>query len=293
MAADEERMSLDGWDEEETQVFACPVVSTSAPTTTTQRRRAVAPASPARRLVGLLGTLMLFAIVAIGALAAWPRHGELRVRANAANGERLTRASVYLDGKLVCEAVPCRLAEVGPGVHSVRIAAPGYEPSELRAARIERGSQTSVALTLHTQPTATPAASAVPTPHVETIEAQPQPRPALFGKLSLAGGSATSPVAAPDEPRPRPEIDDDAETPPQPEDAQLPGPPEGMAHLQINSIPPSRVALDGRDLGRTPVVDRAVRPGTHTITFEHPRHGRVQRSVVVASGGSASVGHRF
>jgi hypothetical protein len=37
--------------------------------------------------------------------------------------------------------------------------------------------------------------------------------------------------------------------------------------MNFNTIPPSRVALDGRDLGMTPKLGVSVPPGTHVVTF--------------------------
>jgi hypothetical protein len=39
--------------------------------------------------------------------------------------------------------------------------------------------------------------------------------------------------------------------------------------MNFNTIPPSRVALDGRDLGMTPKLGVSVPPGTHVVTFAH------------------------
>ena len=37
--------------------------------------------------------------------------------------------------------------------------------------------------------------------------------------------------------------------------------------MNFNTIPPSRVALDGRDLGMTPKLGVSVAPGNHVVTF--------------------------
>ncbi len=52
--------------------------------------------------------------------------------------------------------------------------------------------------------------------------------------------------------------------------------------LNINSIPPSRILLDGSPLGETPKTGVKVSPGKHTVTFIHPEHGK--QSVVVNVG---------
>jgi len=67
----------------------------------------------------------------------------------------------------------------------------------------------------------------------------------------------------------------------------------GPATLNINSIPPSAVLLDGRPIGRTPKSGVVVSPGTHSITFIHPEKGRKSTSVTVKAGETKGVGVRF
>lgn len=67
----------------------------------------------------------------------------------------------------------------------------------------------------------------------------------------------------------------------------------GPAKLNINSIPPSAVLVDGRPVGRTPRSGVQVSPGTHTITFIHPEKGRKSTSVTVGPGETKGVGVRF
>ncbi|PIE06296.1 MAG: hypothetical protein CSA75_00295, partial [Sorangium cellulosum] len=70
-------------------------------------------------------------------------------------------------------------------------------------------------------------------------------------------------------------------------------PASGPSKLNINSIPPSAVLLDGRPLGRTPKAGIVVSPGTHTVTFIHPDKGRKSTSVTVKAGQTKGVGVRF
>jgi hypothetical protein len=66
----------------------------------------------------------------------------------------------------------------------------------------------------------------------------------------------------------------------------------GQATLSINSIPASKVILDGRPLGETPKVGVSVSPGSHTIIFV--RDGaRQTKSVSVEAGDKKTVVHRF
>ncbi len=90
------------------------------------------------------------------------------------------------------------------------------------------------------------------------------------------------------------------ETPPsgggttaEPEKTAAPAPAGGQAKLNINSIPPSAVLVDGRPVGRTPRSGVQVSPGTHTITFINPDKGRKSTSVTVGPGETKGVGVRF
>jgi PEGA domain len=67
----------------------------------------------------------------------------------------------------------------------------------------------------------------------------------------------------------------------------------GQGTLNINSSPISSVILDGRPLGQTPKIGIKVKPGTHTVVFVHPQHGRKAQTVTVASGQTAVAVARF
>jgi serine/threonine-protein kinase len=52
--------------------------------------------------------------------------------------------------------------------------------------------------------------------------------------------------------------------------------------LSIDTYPWSRVTIDGRAAGDTPIVTFAVKPGAHTLVFENPETGlRETRTVTV------------
>jgi serine/threonine-protein kinase len=63
--------------------------------------------------------------------------------------------------------------------------------------------------------------------------------------------------------------------------------------LNINSIPVSKIILDGVPKGTTPVIGVKVSPGTHTVVFMHPQHGRKVRAVTVQPGKTATAAVRF
>lgn len=75
--------------------------------------------------------------------------------------------------------------------------------------------------------------------------------------------------------------------------APKPAASSGQATLNINSIPVSNVILDGKPLGSTPKVGVSVSPGSHTVVFVHPEHGRKVRAVTVQAGQTATAAVRF
>jgi PEGA domain len=65
------------------------------------------------------------------------------------------------------------------------------------------------------------------------------------------------------------------------------------ARLNINSIPPSTVIVDGSPQGKTPVVGLEVKPGSHAVVFKHPELGTKSRSVSIVAGATKTVSVRF
>jgi serine/threonine-protein kinase len=67
----------------------------------------------------------------------------------------------------------------------------------------------------------------------------------------------------------------------------------GTGTLNINSLPASRVLVDGTPIGSTPKVDYQISAGTHTITFVHPDLGKKSISVNVKPGQASVAAVRF
>ncbi|MDI1451220.1 PEGA domain-containing protein [Polyangium sp. 6x1] len=74
---------------------------------------------------------------------------------------------------------------------------------------------------------------------------------------------------------------------------KAPPPATGNGTLNINSIPVSKVVLDGRPLGSTPKVGVSVPAGTHTVTFIHPDKGKQTVSVTVKAGETKTAAVKF
>jgi serine/threonine-protein kinase len=67
----------------------------------------------------------------------------------------------------------------------------------------------------------------------------------------------------------------------------------GTGTLNINSIPVSKVVLDGRPVGSTPKVGVSVPAGTHTVVFIHPEKGKKSVSVTVKAGETKTAAVKF
>ena len=80
---------------------------------------------------------------------------------------------------------------------------------------------------------------------------------------------------------------------PGPDKPPPPPPAGGNGTLNINSIPVSKVLLDGRPLGSTPKVGISVSAGSHTVTFIHPEKGRKSLSVTVKAGQTKTAAVKF
>jgi hypothetical protein len=72
-----------------------------------------------------------------------------------------------------------------------------------------------------------------------------------------------------------------------------PPPTDEFGYLNANSIPPSKVIIDGRPKGDTPVTGVKVTPGSHTVVFRHKKYGTKSRTVTVAAGQTKTATVRF
>jgi serine/threonine-protein kinase len=94
-------------------------------------------------------------------------------------------------------------------------------------------------------------------------------------------------------PAPNPKSSPAADPPSRPEKDDSAAASTGMATLNINSLPVSRILLDGQPMGETPRTGIQVTPGTHTVTFVHPELGKKSVSVNVKAGESKAVSTRL
>jgi serine/threonine-protein kinase len=113
------------------------------------------------------------------------------------------------------------------------------------------------------------------------LEKEPPPEPAAVALTTAGPPSPGKPD--PGKPDPPPPSDPPAADPPA----------SGTGFLNINSIPASRVLLDGQPLGETPKTGVSVSAGTHTVTFIHPEHGKKSVTVKVGPGETKNASARL
>ena len=201
-------------------------------------------------------------------------------------------AHVLLDGQDRGVA-PVLLMGLKPGSHVLSVVSSAHEPFEQPLTLLaDHVSTIEPTLTLRASSPSTeenlspsaPAAEAKSAPaHGAALAATRGAKPAA----PIAGGAPIAPVS----PVPAPAVTGTPTSgvPALPAPGAVAGP---TGSLNITSIPPSNIVLDGRPLGKAPrVVD--VAPGPHTVVFVHPTLGRQSVSVRVTAGKSASASADF
>lgn len=254
-----------------------PASSAPPPPPAPARAGVTKPRSSALRDVAVtIGALVVVAILialsVIGARSmlapADDARGSTAIVTVAGPGGRVVpNVTVFADGVAACQTAPCTLSGLEPGVHFVQVTAPGYAAAAARALEVGDGKAPSVHFDLERDVPAAP----VPAP----VPASPGAVPIAVESLPVA---EPEPVAAPAPAR-------------APARAQRPAP-VAIATLHLSSTPSANVLVDGRPLGTTPRSAR-VSPGSHTVLFVHPDHGRAERRVSIGAGASRNVAVRF
>jgi serine/threonine-protein kinase len=142
----------------------------------------------------------------------------------------------------------------------------------------------SVTITLAEEGATEPAAAASGTP-----SATPSATPAV------APGPAPTPAPGPVAAKPTEKPAEKPAPTPSAEPAEKPAPAAnaGTGTLNMNSIPVSKVVLDGRPMGSTPKVGQSVPAGSHTVVFIHPELGKKSVTVVVKAGETKTAAVKF
>jgi serine/threonine-protein kinase len=112
-------------------------------------------------------------------------------------------------------------------------------------------------------------------------------------KVDLSSSSEASAPPAPPAPAPPPAGGVAGSQSPEPKAPPSTPAPVGEGTLHINSIPISKVLLDGKPLGNTPKVSVTVPAGTHQVTFIHPEMGKKTITVIVKPGETKTAVVRF
>jgi hypothetical protein len=231
-------------------------------------------------LVGVLPLVVLGGLVT-GAFS--PARGSLVVTVAGAKHGPVQSPVVVTDDVPRCKESPCRVTNLEPGTHFVRVTAPGYQQMAPRAVTVEKGGEVVLHVELAREPSRITVADNAPAktqapldlddPSVK-LEALPK---SAGASNSTAGQSVQTSSA----------LASRAATPAAAAVSNEPG------KLNLSSTPPSNVVLDGRPLGVTPRSGIKVKPGAHSVVFIHPKHGRKTARANVKPGGTSNVSVRF
>ena len=217
--------------------------------------------------------------------------GSLRL----ALGDNAQGASVFVNGKSM-RSLPATLELDAEDTHKVLVRKAGYEDFEQTVSFSP--AQPKVDLTIELSQADT---------NAEAAGASRAPRTTYRGSGSKATSATEEAKAeAPTESKPsfldaiKDEQKDTKETSKaaerktaaQPAEAK-PKAASGTGTLNINSVPPTTVLLNGRPLGKTPKAGVSVPAGSHTITFIHTDKGRKTVKVTVDGGASRTVSVRL
>jgi hypothetical protein len=215
-------------------------------------------ASRRRPFGWVLAMLAVGALVAAVVILAWPRQGQLTITALAPGGGTVGQAQVAVDGRIRCEGAPCTVADLTSGEHTIRVSSAEYGPAD-RVVAMKTGFDHSVDVLLEH-----PKQALVPAAPPASANAAPQASAEQPDRLAADRTRART------------------------------GPPAGPSTgtIKANSLPVSKVLVDGRSAGQTP-ANIHVAPGTHTVTFVHAEYGRRDVVVDVKSRQDAVVAIKF
>ncbi|MGE3671428.1 MAG: PEGA domain-containing protein, partial [Polyangiaceae bacterium] len=213
--------------------------------------------------------------------------GELIVTVAGPGQSAVAMPKVLIDGQNRCETSPCRVKDLDPGPHFVRVSAPGFKATTDLAVSVVAGEE--AVLRVDMVPDAESVAAKAEKPADES--AKPEELAKADEKNSESPADEAKSTA--DE---KPSAAPKSAAAPKPVSGGLPGTgkpaaPTGNATLRISSIPIANVVVDGRPLGSTPKIVK-VSPGNHSVVFISPT-GRKTRGVKVGAGQTQVVAVKF
>lgn len=118
---------------------------------------AAAPAYPEPSAGGGAGRVALMAIaalLAVGLVAAMvvyfalPRQGSMVVTVAGPGNKGVDAVQVFVDGAKKCDTSPCRVSDLSPGTHMVKVNAAGYQVTADQAVKVEGGEEAVLNVTL-------------------------------------------------------------------------------------------------------------------------------------------------
>jgi serine/threonine protein kinase len=189
-------------------------------------------------------------------------------------------ATVFVDSKRLQQATPVRVADLGPGDHQIRLEAQGYSPweSQLHVTPGTVLDLPTAQLIAHAE-TEAPRGSAYPSSQAAKPPVAPTaPRVARATPPVMSATRAAPPPRPTPAPAPEPEAQEEAPAPPKAAPAESAS--GGTGTLRVQTRPWSKVLVDGRMLGTTPLMNVPLSAGHHTLTFVNDDFG-IRKSVKV------------
>jgi len=220
--------------------------------------------------------------------------GTLIVTVSGPGNESVGGVEVIADDVSRCESAPCRVKDLAEGTHFVKVSAKGYAATAARAVAVQGGSDNAIHIELSrpVAPAAQTTSANVETPRIERKNPPDTRTVSLSDLAPQAQQSAAPPARAPQAPR---HAATRESTKPAAAAAAPAPKPASVANgtLNLNSIPPATVVVDGRPVGPTPILGLSVAAGAHTIVFVHPEKGRSVKMATVEAGETSAVVARF
>jgi serine/threonine-protein kinase len=178
-----------------------------------------------------------------------PRRALLTVSATGPVGQSLQGVRVTVDGQVKCVRSPCSVSGLGAGDHTVRVTTDEHGSAE-QVVAMRWGLDHSVSFSL----TAACREASSGTPGTQGSAEHP---PEEHGRPAETETVTSAATAQPEKVRPL-----------------------HFGTIKANSIPVSKVLVDGRFVGQTPIRTKSV-PGHHTVAFVHSEYGRKEVTVQV------------
>lgn len=291
----------------------------SKPTAPPTNRGAIATAAPPRNagagtklwMLAATGLVVLVALAVIIRVSVFPGSGTLVVSVSGPGGRVLPSVQTYVDGTRRCQTSPCRIEGLSRGVHIVEARAAGHISIAGKAVKVEAADEVpfDIELPLREAVDSAPTQNAAPRASAPLAKLEPAapeapaatPTPASSQGLpgDLVPQAVSSPARAnvpPVATNPAASTAPGAEASPPAVASAAPSANAASAtsaKLNLNSIPASNVVVDGRPLGQTPLIGVSVAPGTHSVVFIHPEHGRKVSRVSVEPGQTSTATAQF